>query len=162
MLSWTTCTVPYIKMYIYSVKFILCCIFRTCGAIMRIDPAILLITSEEAFSMINANCKNVVEDFWDIILSSILHTHAHTHTHTHTHTIPAMELLLEEGKKRGNFFLKERTGHILYGIGQMVKDHLDMVKDHSKITREETRCHHSISYSFRLAAVGILYAPSPR
>ena len=73
-----------------------------------------------------------------------------------------MELLLEEGNKRGKMILKERTGLILYGIGQMVKDHLDMVKNHSKIMREETRCHHSISYSFRLAAVGILYAPSPR
>ena len=58
--------------------------------------------------------------------------------------------------QEGNVLTTHSTHFILrlYGIGHMVKDHSNSV-------REETRCRH-MGYSFRLTARVLLYAPSHR
>ena len=61
------------------------------------------------------------------------------------------------GRKEGNVLFNDALNTFylrLYGVTHMVKDHSD-----SK--REETRCRH-MGYSFRLAAMVLLYASSHR
>ena len=50
-------------------------------------------------------------------------------------------------------WMDESKEERLYGIRYIVTDNL---------VREETRCHHFMGYSFRLAARDVLYAPSHR
>ena len=60
-------------------------------------------------------------------------------------------------RKEGNVLFNDtlKTFYLwLYGVEHMVKDH-------SAIAREETRCHH-IGYFFQLVARVLLYAPSHR
>ena len=52
------------------------------------------------------------------------------------------------------FYLTTHSTHFIYGYMAS-----DMVKDHS--AREETRCRH-MGYSFRLAAMVLIYASSHR
>ena len=61
------------------------------------------------------------------------------------------------GREREMFYLTTHSTHFIYGY--MASD-IIMVKDHSDRT-EETCCRH-IGYSFRLAAMVLLYAPSHR
>ena len=48
--------------------------------------------------------------------------------------------------------------YMLYGIGYMIKNHLDSERKREREReREETRCCHYMGYTFRLAANYLLY-----
>ena len=66
-------------------------------------------------------------------------------------------IVVFDGKKKiiylpkgRNFYLMMHSTHFIYGVGHIVKDHLD---------KEETCCCHYMSYSFRLTTRVLLYEP---
>ena len=76
------------------------------------------------------------------------------------HTLPCLVNMVSACPSEGSkemFYLTTHSTHFylwLYGIGHMVKT--------TQIGREKTRCHHYMGYSFWLAAMVLLYAPSHR